>query len=394
MTASLTYNGNASVLYDPAIYIDGSLFDDYAMSYKFTEKLNEVPEFECTLLALSSTQKTATVKYGKSVILKSGDVLLFPKMMIRRCEYTSDYETKIKGWGFTESVLMDATAEVTASAPSSQVGRPQYTGVSVSTIVSEQIAEVSNVSVGTNDNNKIITIRGENDNVLSFLAGCADVSNGDWWSSYGPSPTYENNYFNSSNALISDGYYGRGSDKTSSVEFNISGENQNMNLASREVDRDSLYNYVRCLGYGDGINQLESHAFHATSVRSYLTSELSDTETGSISLNDASDFPDSGSVWVGCEKINYSGKSGNTLTGLTRGVAFLGNVLTAYTHKIYSPICDAQYTTDNPQSDRNGSSINSNGVIKKTITDRTIIDQSALDILAERILLDHMGVKQ
>jgi len=394
MTTSLTCNGNAYIMYDPAVYIDNALFDDYVMSYRFVEKLNEVPEFECNLLAVDSSLRTSTVKFGKDVQLRSGDALLFPKMMIRRCEYKTNLETTIKGWGYVESILQDKLTETTASSdPESQSGRPQYSGKAVSTIMSEQIGLVSDVSMDTNSNTKVITIRGENDNILSFLAGCVDVSNGDWWSSYGGT-NYETNYFNSSDDLIASGYYGRGSDKTSTVNLYVSGDDQNANMTSREVDRDSHFNYVKVFGYGDGVNQLESHAFHTTSVRSYLTAELSSTETSSMTLNDASDFPSSGSVWVGCEKISYSSKSGNQLQTLTRGVAFLGSVSEAYTHKVNSPVCDAQYSTSSPQLDGEGSSIGSNGVIERSYTDRTIIDQSALDILAEKVLLDHIGVKQ
>lgn len=41
----------------------------------------------------------------------------------------------------------------------------------------------------------------------------------------------------------------------------------------------------------------------------------------SLSLNDASRFPSSGVGTVGNEKFSWSGKSGNTLTGLVRGIA-------------------------------------------------------------------------
>lgn len=46
-----------------------------------------------------------------------------------------------------------------------------------------------------------------------------------------------------------------------------------------------------------------------------LTSDISDTYTGAISVNDTSRFPSSGSVWIGDEKIGYTLKTATTLAG-------------------------------------------------------------------------------
>jgi len=50
-------------------------------------------------------------------------------------------------------------------------------------------------------------------------------------------------------------------------------------------------------------------------LRAYITSASTDP----LELSDASDFPSSGTVIVGQEEIAYTGKSGDDLTGLTRG---------------------------------------------------------------------------
>jgi hypothetical protein len=54
-------------------------------------------------------------------------------------------------------------------------------------------------------------------------------------------------------------------------------------------------------------------------ARSTLTADIDEDDT-SLTLADASQFPTSGSIIVNIEQISYTGKSGNTLTGLTRGV--------------------------------------------------------------------------
>lgn len=56
-----------------------------------------------------------------------------------------------------------------------------------------------------------------------------------------------------------------------------------------------------------------------------LASGIDDTVT-TIPLNDASNFPASGSILIGDEKIDYAGKSVNDLTGATRGAGGTSNV--------------------------------------------------------------------
>lgn len=380
---TITKAGGAYISYEPEFYVNGNLYDDSVLSYRFVEKLNQVPEFSVVILGAEEDARNNDLKVGNELYLVSGRQLLFPKMLIRRAEYKSFLELELRGYGVVESTLLNKLVEVTSSASSdSQAGRPLYENTAVNTIVTEQLGLVSDVNEGTNDVTKQITIRGENDNILSFLNGVAEVADAEWWGSYGDYP-FTSNYFNMTSR--------RGSDKSATITLTLSGDNQNATQTERQVDYDFLVNYVKVFGYGDGINQLESHSFHATSVRTTLASDLSATETSSMTVEDASELPDSGSVWVGCEKISYTSKSGNILQNLTRGVAFLGKITEPYYHKAGSPVYDAQYTTTSPQSTGNGSSINSNGLKEKSFVDRTIIDQSALDILAEKILLERCG---
>ncbi|MDA2917581.1 hypothetical protein MYX64_12220, partial [Nitrospinae bacterium AH_259_B05_G02_I21] len=59
-------------------------------------------------------------------------------------------------------------------------------------------------------------------------------------------------------------------------------------------------------------------------ARDVLREFVTSVETGTLKLSDAGagppgGFPSSGTVLVGSEEIAYTGKSGNDLTGLTRG---------------------------------------------------------------------------
>ena len=55
--------------------------------------------------------------------------------------------------------------------------------------------------------------------------------------------------------------------------------------------------------------------------KSKLASGINSTET-TLTLDDASLYPSSGTIYVDNELINYTGKSGNTLTGITRSASF------------------------------------------------------------------------
>jgi len=55
--------------------------------------------------------------------------------------------------------------------------------------------------------------------------------------------------------------------------------------------------------------------------KSKLASTISQSQT-TVSLVDASLYPSSGTIYVDNELINYTGKSGNTLTGITRAASF------------------------------------------------------------------------
>jgi hypothetical protein len=68
-------------------------------------------------------------------------------------------------------------------------------------------------------------------------------------------------------------------------------------------------------------------------ARSRLNGAI-DASQNTITLKDASEFPTNGTVYIGNEVITYTGKSGNTLTGCTRGSSlqnFAGGSTRTYT---------------------------------------------------------------
>jgi hypothetical protein len=376
---SKTATGNAYIGYDLEPIINGVDFEDKLVEFKITEKLDQVPEFELELVDVSTSD--VNVVRGNYFVIRSGSTYVTPKFEIGNVDKSTDLFVKLEGYAWAESKLNNYLVKKTASCDSeSQTGRPQYTAVPVNTIVAEQLAAyTTGVSAGT-VLSTALTIRSEGDKFINFFAGMADVLDTDWYGSY--SANLATSYINITT---------RGTDKSGSIIIAVSGANQNAEVTSRESDYDSLRNELTVYGYGDGINQLESKSFHSTRTRSYLSSAMTATQTTAV-LADASLFPVSGSVWIGCEKCTYTGKAGNTLTGLTRGVAFQGNVSKAYAHKVESPAYDAQWTETAPQSSGGGSSIFINGRRQDSYTFREIIDQSTLDIVAEKMMLERKGV--
>jgi hypothetical protein len=65
---------------------------------------------------------------------------------------------------------------------------------------------------------------------------------------------------------------------------------------------------------------------------SYLSSDIN-SSIATISLTDASTYPNAGTITIDSEQITYSGKNSNTLTGCIRGV----NGTTAASHTAYTP---------------------------------------------------------
>jgi len=370
------------ILHEIKILVNGTDYSEQAIDYKIVNEANKLDSFEITLIGIEAEDRD-NIAENKIVVVKYANKLIL-KGLVQKAKYKSGYEVTITGYGYGESLLKEKLVETTASADSSSpAGRPIYDGVDSATIVSEQLASES-VSIGTNTSLGKISIRGDFDSKISFLAGVASLGKGDWWFSYGSSPDFSDCKFNIAPS--------RGSG--SSVKtFNISGSSQNATATSYQADYENVYNSVTCLGAGDGNNQLRTKAIAAVNDKTTLNMSsgyLNITDT-TITVADASVLPSSGSVWIGAEKVNYTGKSGNDLTGCTRWTS--GGIITTedkkYKHYNGVEVYDASYTESSPES---GSSIDSYGLKTYVLVDRSIISRHALDMAAQNFLNDHKNL--
>ncbi len=174
-------------------------------------------------------------------------------------------------------------------------------------------------------------------------------------------------------------------------------------LASRKVDSESIYNDITVLGYGDGINQLKSRNFHATTIRSTVTIRQS-ASASTLDIADASGYPTSGIIQAGRERERYTGKTGNQLTGISganRAYDADGyESIAAYAHEVGIEVFlhadtttspDTYYTPEVPQT---GSSIDDNGWRQAPYPAPELVDQNATDRLAQRFLAKYKDERE
>lgn len=363
------------------------------LSWKVIEKINSPTAFEIYLCDIDSTD--SNVQQGKSVKIFSETTLIF-KGKIERVEYESYGFCRVYGYGM-EIDLMDRQVDTLSSA-SGTAGRQTYATTAVSSIIAELcstngdgaspwIMQVDSTNDGSAFGN-IIGARFENVNKLKALMTVVDAINYEWWIGHGDFP-YNTSKFNVATT--------KGS-STSVYTFTDEGANANINNIHREQDVENLCNYCKVYGYGDGINQVKTSVYAASDVYSTLTSNLATTTT-TVSVSDASNFPSSGKAIIAEEVVGYTGKSGNDLTGCTRGDDDNGG--TATTKKKHNRGCvvfeyydgSTYYTATSAKTD---SSIDTYGIKEKVIQDRSLIkDQDRVseptaELIASRVILKQM----
>ena len=343
--------------------------------FKVIRKQNQISEFEIKIYDIGSTEKSYVKEFADVLFLSENNLIL--KGRIQKVTYETSYSCIITGFGM-ESKLLDK------ELIKSNDKRVQYTNESAQTVAKEilssntdgvtpWIVEPNTTGLFDVDYGNI-SIRYEYGNRLNSLAKLAETIDYEWSVSQGDD--YNDDYFNMSTLLPTS------TRATVSQEtFEITGVDANCYLTSKEVDITNLANKVDTLGYGDGINQLHTSTYSASETYSTLASDITDSSV-TITLADATDFDSSGEIRIAEERITYTGKSGNDLTGCARGA----NSTTALVHK-QNVYIEKYVAITSPES---GSSIGANGLMDYTITERDIIDLSTLELIGSRILLERM----
>lgn len=346
------------------MYIEDSVlgeaeYTNYLLFYTITKRINNLWYADLTMVDIGSDQRDY-VKKGNTCKIFSNSTLIL-KGIIKSVKYDS----------FNQATVY---IEGTCSQMKESITNTTYTNTDTSTIVSGLAADAG-FNLGSNVNYGLVTVSFDNENDLRGIHDLAETVGYYWWEDWGAGSPYGTNTINFGPTYGSAG---------STYSFNASGVSQNIEGTNKEIDIDKQANYVIALGYGDGINQLKSEVFDATNTRTTLGSPFG---LGSpvLYLSDTTNFTPPGSAFVGMEMMGYTGSSVGSLTGITSGLGYLGNVVQSYVHDAGIPVWDAQYTESSPES---SSSIDTYGTIQKRFTDKRIIDQNALDIFAAKILTE------
>lgn len=365
-----------------SIYVNDILYDS-VFSFKTTKYLDNVWTFEVDIPG--TTKGDTDLAIGKIVKIFIGNDLWL-RGTIETSKYGTYQITKIAGIGSAAYELRKKNLSQNEENKSFFEGKDS--DYILKRVVSENsdgvapwIVEANNVDIYPS-----IFVRADNENRLNAIINTAKAINYNWYESWGAFP------YNTPTMNMAE----HQGNETSTKTFEVSGDDQNSILTEREEDKDALWNDITVAGYGDGVLQLKSRIYHATLNRTYVTIATTKNGTETINVADTTDFPASGNVWIGCEKITYTGKTGTTFTGITRGVAFMDNtnVSNSYIHTKYAPVYDAQYTITTAETDSSiGDGTETNdanyGVHEKTITDNSIIDQDTLDKITFYLIEEH-----
>lgn len=352
-----------------AIWVNGVNMTKKVFTHKTYKRINNLWRARIMFLGLEESDKTHVDKEKIVKIFADNEIIFRGK--IDDVEYDSDYAATIKAKGMASKLMKDTTNQT-------------YSSTATETIFTALVNTDRGIILDTTDNGSYgnVTVRFDDENNLKGIKDLTYSIDYDWWEEWGTYP-YDTPTIHIKSS--------KGT--TNSYTFNATGSDANMTTTSKEVDTNNMLNSIIILGAGDGITQKKAEYFYATDTRSTLSSALTATAT-TVSLTDASSFPSSGNVWIGCEKITYTGKSSNDLTGCTRGVAFMGNVektenvkddTRGYAHDAGIAVYDAQYTKASPESSV-GMDEDNYGLHETSDARPEIINQNVLDRLAQNIV--------
>jgi len=321
-------------------------FTQYLLYHTTKKRINTVESCEITLASVSSSDETTYLVAGNTFKLFSENTLIL-KGRIDTWSKDSEWVGKIEGRGMSVK-LIDSTLE-----DKDYVGEP---GGTTGLVVTDFLYNI--LSTGTmHTYSADITVSGGSDSRLSAIQSCCDQLG--WYWGVTQEYPYNIDYFNFEDP-----------DQLSTTPvaaFTLQGVNQNIISSKNETDIDNQFDNITVLGAGEGVNQLRCNAYYSTSKRSTLSIEL-DAVSTTLTVANNSLFDKSGSLWVGSELIQYSGKSddGVTLTGLSRGMP---GGLSAYVHSIGISVYDSSATDVSTYLNK-----------QKTIIDKTLVTQNSVDL--------------
>jgi len=349
------------------------LFEHFE-KFKVIKKQNQISEWEMTIYDITDVERVYFKEFA-SVLLMSGESVIL-KGRIQNIEYGTDYFCMARGFGM-EAKLQEK--ELVKNGDK----RVQYENVSAKQVATELLRVtpedtgsdyiIPPTAIGLFDTDYgDVNLRFEYTNRLNCAGMLVNAINYEWWVSQSSSDKYKTDYFNIKS------FKGDGLLKET---FSTAGTGSNAIRTSRENDVSNMANSISGLGFGDGDNQIKTSCYSAAENYTTLADDITETST-SIILNDASFLASSGEIRIMEERVTYTGKSSNTLTGCTRGA----NGTTARSHK-KAVYVEKYFALSSPES---GSSVDEYGIVDSTLVDKTVVDMEMLELIISKFLLDRL----
>ena len=302
---------------------NGEEWKEYEMiEMKLHQSISNPSQLELTIIGALDDEDDDILKKDGKIAICIGTALI-DKFDIDTAEKTTDYKRKIIGYSASGSKGLRKLLRET-------VGEKSYTDATVSDVIS-YIADSNNIlEIDSDDNggSDKINISFRYDKRANALSKLCEKTGKEWWISYDGIMYLPPNE-GEDTLHIADYRPDSSRANNSQYTFYITGYNTNAYYSGNKDTNIDKVNHVRIIGYGGmGTSTLEVEHFNATTITSYLANaldtyldeDISDTDT-TITVKDASVLPSSGRVRIDNEYIDYTGKSGNDLTGCTRGAA-------------------------------------------------------------------------
>jgi len=325
--------------------INGVEYTKYT-KLRFTKERNKLGYIEFIMYSLKTSDFISNITYDKKITveeLQRSEYVEIFKGYIRNIKEATYRTTKITGYSPAIKLFDRSWGE-----------RPLYTNIATKDILSSIANNIMNI--GTNDITTPITTRFELDNKLRSIANIANNNNAEWW-------TDEDSLGNNQINLSKNRY------TTISVETIEVG--QSVSITEDNSDNEKIYNCIKVVGRGDGINQVEANTYGFCYYQPNIIEDISSTST-SVTISDSSGFVSlNGIIYINNEKILYGNRTGNNLYNLTRG--YNGTNAVQHTSGIrvwYAGTTGIEYTKDNPAP---LSSVEKYGIREFTYPDKTII---------------------
>lgn len=357
-------------------------------SFKAEKRLNQMSKFEMELPQIDTAQKLYVKEYAKIMLFSNQKLIL--KGRIQKVTYETSESAKIEGFGM-EATILDKEYRNATRSPTDE-DRVQYDNISAQLIAKELLSTNATGAAPWTMTPRTyglfatdygsISVRYEYANKLTALGNLANSLDYDWWVDHDPI-SYTNDFFNL--APIKGNQTNPALD--ANRQFTITGANVNADGTDYQKDVTNIANYVKIQGYGDGINQLFTSTYNASPIYTTLSANVLSNGylvggDGLIPLVDASAFAANGTIRIAEEIITYTGKSGNNLTGCTRGTS-------STTAKVHKSSCYVEKYAASTAPEAN-SSISTNGLMELTLTYREVRDEPTLELVASHELIERM----